>query len=70
MQFIKNERWFSGKTIMTDCMGVQVAEEAKITAVLESEVKITAVLESEVLQMFIQVQVCVTCKRKRRPGVR
>lgn len=60
MQFIKNERWFSGKTIMTDCMGVQVAEEAKITAVLESEV----------LQMFIQVQVCVTCKRKRRPGVR
>lgn len=45
---------------MTDCMGVQVAEEAKITAVLESEV----------LQMFIQVQVCVTCKRKRRPGVR
>lgn len=60
MQFIKNERWFSGKTIMTDCMGVQVAEEAKITAVLESEV----------LQMFIQVQVCVTCKRKRRPRVR
>lgn len=60
MQFIKNERWFSRKTIMTDCMGVQVAEEAKITAVLESEV----------LQMFIQVQVCVTCKRKRRPGVR
>lgn len=45
---------------MTDCMGVQVAEEAKITAVLESEV----------LQMFIQVQVCVTCKRKRRPRVR